>query len=415
MSLRSLSRRARIVRLHKLAAALLVGVAMVPGVTDAQDAAAVSQGQLLPQMPDEVRDNVSRVVILPTAGQSNESITGTYKEETLGLQGGMAKGAGVGSVPIEVGHVPIIFPIPIVREIGMLVGGITGARQRTVQDMRDRMVDDLAKAVDQPLSNMALATDVYWGLRNVTTVQPKLFAQTTPIPKDTDAILFVHLDQVTLNVQEDEVIVATSAIARMQRYSDGTTLYRATAVYEDRDTLKNWARDDYALWRAYGEYARHYIARELSAILYERVAVSHELTPARHKSIKPDKKDDWVGKTRSLTPTLAWDFELIGSSKATDGATIAWDIEIFDDQRPVYQAQQIPGTQHTPTAPLEPCKTYRWSVRPTYSKDGVKRNGAWMRKGIAGTQSNGNSGRAISEAHAYVQDFAVLQVDCKAR
>ena len=397
---------------------LLAGLTLACAESDAQEPLhqeAVSQGQLLPQMPDEIRDTVSRIVILPTAGQSNESITGTYDEETLGLAGGMAKGAGVGTVPVEVGHVPINIPIPIVREIGMLVGGIAGARQRTVQDMRDRMVDDLAKAVDQPLSNIALATDVYWGLRNVATVQPKLFAQTTPIPTDTDAILFVHLDTVTLNVQEDEVIVATSAIARVQKYSDGSTLYRAAAVYEDRDTLKNWARDDYALWRAYGEYARHYIARELTAILYERVAVSHELAPARHESIKPDKKDDWVGKTRSLTPTLAWDFELLGSSDETDGATIAWDMEIFDAQRPVYQAQQIQGTQHTPAVPLEPCKTYRWSVRPTYAKDGVKRNGAWMRKGIAGTPSNGNSGRAISEAHAYVQDFAVLEVDCKAR
>ena len=405
-------------KLRKLAATLLVSVAILPGMAGAQDTlneAAVSQGQLLPQMPDEVRDTVSRIVILPTAGQSGESITGTYDEETLGLQGGMAKGASIGTVPVEVGHVPINIPIPIVREIGMIVGGIAGHRQRTVQDMRDRMVEDLARAVDQPLSNMALATDVYWGLRNVATVQPKLFAQTTPIPKDTDAILFVHLDQVTLNVQEDEVIVATSAIARVQRYSDGTTLYRATAAYEDRDTLKNWARDDYALWRAYGEYARHYIARELTAVLYERVSVSHELMPVRHESIKPIKKDDWVGKTRSLAPTLAWDFKLLGSSKATDEATVAWDIEIFDEQRPVYQAQQIQGTQHTPTVPLEPCKTYRWSVRPTYSKDGVKRNGAWMRRGVAGSQSNGNSGRAISVAHAYVQDFAVLQVDCKAR
>jgi hypothetical protein len=401
--------------LRKFAVVLLLGVAIAAGAQEPLDEAAVSQGQLLPQMPDEVRDTVSRIVILPTAGQSGESITGTYDEETLGLQGGMARGAGIGTVPVEVGHVPINIPIPIVREIGMIVGGIAGHRQRTVQDMRDRMVDDLARAVDQPLSNIALATDVYWGLRNVATVQPKLFAQTTPIPKDTDAILFVHLDQLTLNVQEDEVIVSTAAVARVQRYSDGTTLYRATAQYEDRDTLKNWARDDYALWRAYGEYARHYIARELTAILYERVAVSHELMPAPHESIKPDKKDDWAGKTRSLTPTLAWDFELLGSSAATDGAAIAWDIEIFDEQRPVYQAQQIQGTQHTPAVPLEPCKTYRWSVRPTYTRDGVTRNGTWMRKGVAGAQSNGNSGRAISVAHAYVQDFAVLQVDCKAR
>ena len=376
---------------------------------------AVSQAQPLQQMPDEVRDAVSRIVILPTAGSSNESITGTYDQETLGLAGGMARGAEVGSVPVEVGHVPIRVPIPIVREIGMLVGAVTGARQRTIQDMRDRMVDDLAHAVDQPLSNIALATDVFWGLRETATVEPKLFAQTTPIPEDTDAILYVHLDQVTLNVQEDEVIVSTSAVARVQKYSDGSTLYRATAMYEDRDELKNWAKNDYALWRAYSEYARHYIARELTAILYDRVAVGHKLRPARHESIKPGPTGAWSGTTRQLTPTLAWDFELVGSAEATDGATVAWDLEIYDELRPVYQALKLPATEHTLEVPLEACKTYRWSVRPTYAKGGVTKSGTWMRRKFAGTHGNGNSGRAISQAHAYVQDFAVLEVDCKAR
>lgn len=397
---------------------LLVFVATGCGVVLAQepdDESAGVQALPLPQMPAELRNAVSRVVILPTAGESNESITGTYDEETLGLAGGVAKGAGVGTVPVEVGHVPVNIPIPIIREIGMIVGGIAGARQRTIQDMRDRMVEDLASAVDQPLSNVALATDVYWGLRDVARLEPKLFAETTPIPKDTDAILYVHLDQITLNVQEDEVIVSTSAVARLQRYSDGATMYRATAQYEDRDTLKNWARDDYALWHAYSEYARHYIARELTAILYERVAVRHELAPELHSSIKPSKKDDWAFTTRSLRPTLAWDFKLIGSTEATEGASIAWDLEIYDEERPVYQARQLPGAQHTLDRPLEACRTYRWSVRPTYSKDGATRYGAWMRKNADGMQANGNAGRAISEAHAYVQDFPVLEVHCKAR
>ena len=143
--------------------------------------------------------------------------------------------------------------------------------------------------------------------------------------------------------------------------------------------------------------------------------MNHRLAPARHPSIKPDKKDDWVGETRSLTPTLAWDFELLGSSPDTEGAVIAWDLEIYDEQRPVYEAQHIQETQHAPAVPLEPCKTYRWSVRPTFSRDGVQRNGTWMRRAVTGMHGNGNMGRAISAAHAYVQDFPVLEVSCKAR
>ena len=45
-------------------------------------------------MSDELRNTVSRIVILPVPGESNENITGTYGEQTEGLAGGMAKGAG---------------------------------------------------------------------------------------------------------------------------------------------------------------------------------------------------------------------------------------------------------------------------------------------------------------------------------
>ena len=94
---------------------------------------------------------------------------------------------------------------------------------------------------------------------------------------------------------------------------------------------------------------------------------------------------------------------------------LAWDIEIYDARRPVYSAKRISGLQHTVNAPLEACKTYRWSVRPVYpAKDGT-RNGAWMRAAQAGTQADGLSGREVSVAHAYVQDFPALEVDCKAK
>jgi hypothetical protein len=65
--------------------------------------------------------------------------------------------------------------------------------------------------------------------------------------------------------------------------------------------------------------------------------------------------------------------------------------------------------------PLEACKSYRWSVRPTYVKDGRKFHGSWMRKGAQTAAGNGNVGRAVSVAHAYIQDFASLEVDCRAR
>jgi hypothetical protein len=179
-------------------------------------------------MSSELRDSISRIVILPIAGESGEAITGTYGQETRGLSGGMAKGAEIGQVPVEVGQVPINIPIPILRELGMIVGGLTGAMERRTQDLRDRMTEDLASEVEQPLSNIALATDVFWGLNDIKGVDPKLFAVTTPIPPDTDAILYINLDEVTLNIQKDEAIISTVATARLQNKADGTTLFRTT-------------------------------------------------------------------------------------------------------------------------------------------------------------------------------------------
>lgn len=365
-------------------------------------------------MSEELRATISRIVILPINGDASESVTGTYGKKTLGLAGGVAKGSGVGSIPVEVGHVPVNIPIPLLREIGMIVGGITGSAQRQVQELRDRLTEDLSDTVEQPLTNSALATDVFWELKNVDSLDPRLFAVTTPIPEGTEAILYISIDELTLNVQKREAIITTSATAKLERLSDRSTLYRREVKYEDRDTLKNWLKDDSALWHQYRVFARHYIGREISAELYERVAQPAVLAPVATDSIKSVKKNDWQGRTESLTPTLAWQFELPdAAASAVAGADVLWDIEIYDSIRPVYSAKQVPGLQHTVTVPLAACKTYRWTVRPSYHREGGRRNGWWMRATSPTSGNNGNVGRAVSEAHAYIQDFASLEIKCR--
>lgn len=386
----------------------------VPGAIGVLAAAVLASVAWAAPMSEELRADISKIVILPTAGASQESVTGTYRKETTGLLGGIEKGSGIGSVPVEVGHVPVNIPIPILREIGMIAGGITGKVQRDIQEFRDRLTDDLSDAVEQPLTNTALATDVFWGIRNVASVDPKLFAVTTPIPEGTDAILYISLDEITLNVQGREAIITTAATARLERLSDRATLYRIGVKYEDRDELDKWIDDDYLLWQQYRVFARHYLAREISAELYERIVVSRELTPVETDSVRPAKKNDWEGKSESLTPTLAWAFALPADTPSlADGADILWDIEIYNSFRPVYSAQQVAGTQHTVTTPLEACGKYRWTVRPTYHKEGVRKNGRWMRATSEAGADNGNIGRVVSEAHAYIQDFASFEIKCR--
>jgi len=383
-----------------------------PQETGAESVAAVPP--LATPMSEKLRSEVTKIVILPIAGNTEESVTGTYRKQTPGMMGGIEKGSGMGSIPVEVGHVPINIPIPILREIGMIAGGITGKVQRDIQEFRDRLTDDLSDAVEQPLTNAALATDVYWGLRNVSSVDPKLFAVTTPIPEGTDAILYINLDELTLNVQGKEAIITTAATARLERLSDRATLYRKQVKYEDRDKLDSWIDDDYLLWQQYRIFARHYIARELSAELYERVVVKRKLTPTGSDTVRLIKKNNWHGKSESLTPTLVWAFELSDDTASlVEGADILWDIEIYDSHRPVYSAKQVAGTEHTVTAPLQACGMLRWTVRPTYYKEGVRKNGRWMRANSEAGTGNGNVGRDVSEAHAYIQDFAALEIKCR--
>jgi len=403
---------------------VILGAALFPGsvLSNDEDVQPATAGkESATHMSEELRASVSKIVILASAGASSENVTGSYNKETPGLLGGMADGSQIGTIPVEVGPVPVGIPIPILREIGMIFGAISGGAKAEIQEFRDKMTDDLREAVDQPLTNDSLANDVFWGLKNVSTLEPKIYALTTPVPEDTEAILYVSLTGLVINVQEDEAIIEIAATARLERRSDNSTIYRKEVTYQDRDTLSNWTDNDTQLWREYRNFARHYLGREMSAELFERVALNDELVPKKTDSLKPVKKDKWRANTKVRNPTLAWDFKIIdaensaGWEKQIDSATITWDLEVYDRQRPVYSATQISGTSHSIGTQLEACQSYYWTVRPSFLVDGVRRNGEWMRLASVGASGNGNIGRKISEAHAYLQDFATFEVDCRAR
>jgi hypothetical protein len=191
--------------------------------------------------------------------------------------------------------------------------------------------------------------------------------------------------------------------------------------YQDRDTLSNWTKNDSAAWKNYANFARHYIGQEISAEVFDRVDIPHELTPGKSNTISPVKKNVWQGVTKSTTPTFAWAFSLTGDGAAYPWAdkitadNISYDIEIYDLYRPVYAQQDIRSQEHTPEVPLPDCGQFRWTVRPVYHVDGAVYYGAWMRRSTPGTPGNGNVGRAASEVPAYLQDFAVVDVKCGRR
>ncbi len=372
-------------------------------------------------MSEAFRSGLHKVVVLPTSSPGSGAVTGSYSRDTAGLIGGANKGREFGRIGTEVGGIPIYYPIPILTIPGMIFGGLTGGAKRSLQDFRDALTEDLAASASVPLTNDALASDVFWSIRNVRTLDAKVLALDKSVPAGTDAVLYVSLSEVGINIDEDVAVITTVAEATLQRTSDGFHLFEEHIEYSDSDTLSNWTKDDKAAWHAYANYARHFIGREISAQIFERVELNHELFPVPSEGIKPVKKDPWRGVTKLTAPSLAWEFSLAGGNsygawgEEISASNVSFDVEVYDTNQLVYSAKGIESKNHTLELELEPCRTYFWSVRPNYPQGVGVKFGDWMRNSADGKVARGNVGRAASEAAAYIQDFAVLEVKCGRR
>ena len=395
------------------------GVPESPSSTEEKPAEEETSGSGA-HMSEALRSAINKVVIVPGDGPADQAVTGSYKKGTAGLYGGMAAGQQAGTIiSKDVGVVSVSIPIPILTYPGMIIGGVAGATQKEIQEFRDTLTKDLAKASSLPLANEKIASDVYSGVRKLPNLEPKLFAPTTPIPDDTDAIVYVSIQDVMIDVQGNEAIITTTAKATVHRRSDETDVYAMTIQYQDRDRLSRWTDNENALWRDYASFARHYIGREISAEVFYAVSLKHTLLPVKSDTVKLAKKNAWKGSSKSLSPTLAWELTLFGGDSygawadEIDESDIYYDVEIYDLHRPVYSRQQVQDPRHTVTVELDACQSYRWSVRASYHVDGDIKYGEWMRSDTA--TGNGNVGKKASKAPAYIQDFAVLDIKCSAK
>lgn len=374
-------------------------------------------------MPEALRSEIKSVVVVAGDVPTNREITGTYEDVTPGFYGGVSDGSRVGTVSRQIGGVNVSFPIPILTFPGAVIGGITGKAKRELQEFRDAMAEDLARANSQPLTNDGLALDVYRNLQGLPELESKLFAPTVPVPEDTNAVLYTSINDITIAVDDDEAILTASAKLTLRRLSDEKNVYVRVIEYQDRDNLSNWTANDNALWHDFANFARHYLGREISAEAFDRIELRHELRPKATDTLKPVKKNDWQATSRSPSPTLAWELTLLGGNDygawadAITEADIDYDVEVYDNQRLVYSQKKVPDPVHTLGMPLEACKTYRWSVRPSYRIGDDVRYGEWMRSVSASDEKTGLSimGRQASAAPAYTQDFAMLGIGCSRR
>ena len=377
-------------------------------------------GLVSTHMAEDIRAPIRSVIIVAGAGPTEKSITGTYDDITPGLLGGASEGANMGNQSVQLGGISINLPISILTIPGAVYGGLSGQAKRDAQELRDAMTEDLAQAENRSLNNDGLAQDVFWGLQKVPDLDSKALSATTPIPDDADTVAYVRVVNVTIDLDGDDAVLTTSAEVTLVRHSDQAKLYKRLIQYQDRDTLAEWTENNNALWRDYANFAGHYLGREISAEMFETINLKHELLPVETDTIDLKKKDVWQGSSKSATPTFAWELKLSEDNShgswagAIDESDIYYDIEIYDSHRLVYAQKQIPDAHFTVAGGIPDCKTYRWSVRPSYHVDDDIKYGQWMssRSLAETTSTNGVFGRKASEAPAYIQDFASLKIAC---
>ncbi|MBT8099453.1 MAG: hypothetical protein KJO82_06865, partial [Gammaproteobacteria bacterium] len=221
--------------LLRLSAMIIAASGVYATASEAADEETTSEATPT-HMPAEIRSTIDKLVIIAGPTPEQQDITGSYEKVTPGLLGGMSEGSRLGTLSKEIGGVNVNFPVPILTLPGAIAGGISGKAQRDIQEFRDALTEDLAKAANQTLSNDGLALDIY---RDLQRVEPKLdshlFASTTPIDDATDAVLYAGITGVSFDIQEDDAILTTIAEATLRNASDGSDLYKKTFHYQDRD------------------------------------------------------------------------------------------------------------------------------------------------------------------------------------
>jgi len=378
-----------------------------------------------PHLTEATRASIESVAIVPHTQQAEQLLFGSYNKPTVTIADGARGGAFVSMVVVEgimqseVGRlIPVSALIPELMLPGALIGGIIGFTAEEIQKARDALTDALIDSASKPLANMAFANDAFSTLRHVQSLDVTVIAPTTLLPKKADAVLLVRLVEILVHVEDESAEVTTYVEATLRRASSGTVLWHQIYAYKDKDRLGDWAQSDAALWRNYINFARHYIARRIAEDLFERNELRHDLHPIPNGTVKRVANDNWRVKSKNLSPTLSWTLDLKGSgSSGSWAASVSendtlYDLEIYDRQRLVYSARQLPEAHHEISEPLDACKAYWWTVRPSYIVGGRVRQGEWMRFYTRLDLQDGRIGDNASQLPAFLGGFAELKTRC---
>ncbi len=348
-------------------------------------------------MSEELRASINTVVIKPSDKKPALHVDGDFRKETPEVGEGAAQGAGAGVAvtgqmiaedPRTLIIAPIILPVAVI--VGTITGAAAAKIQQEVQEFRDELTSDITESSNRPLPAEVLAESLRSRLQNLSDIDVAIDTDEGTIGAKVDAVLQVAVTSLTIMVEKADATMITNVHVMLRSTDDKQVLYRRMLSFAQKDSLSNWAKNDYAMWAGYLDSAKRNISREISADIFERILLRHVLRPVETESVAGISYEDWNGKTRTTTPTLAWELFLLGGdpygewTEQIDAGNTFYDLEIYDGARLAYAAEGIPEPRHEVRDTLEKCKTYSWSVRPIYKLDGKSRAGEWMRYSSSG-------------------------------
>ena len=368
-------------------------------------------------MPERIRSIISSVAVRPGETPPELYVGGDYGEEIdTGAYASAGAGAGAEFTGDMIAEDPrALILVPIVLPFAMITGAIAGAAgakiEQQIRRYRDGLTNEMLDESNPVLPSVVLAADLE---RFIDAVQDIEVVDSD----EADATLTITLTEIAVELDGKEAEMSATAHLTVKMSGDNQALYARSVTYRDRDTLRNWARHDNALWKEFTVNARRYLAREAAAQLFETITTRHVLRPTRNDSYRMKTAGPaWSGDVRTDTPTLSWDFVLLGGDDF-DGTDIAetparFDLEIYDGSRLVYAAEDHEGNRHEVAEPLPRCKRLRWSVRPILRVDGKQRAGEWMWRASAAERAYGYQGATFGDGtREYLDGFAELKTRC---
>jgi len=310
--------------------------------------------------------------------------------------------------------VPIILPIAIV--LGTVGGAAAAKVQQEIQEFRDDLTEELSEESNPPLGVDILGEALRARLANSHDIAAFLIDAEKTVPENVDAIVDIRVNDLTIMVEGRHAIMTTTATAELRLTESDRVAYQKTFVYADKESLGDWVKDENALWTDYIDRARQHFTRAISNDFFEGVLLRHVLRPTNNvDDNRNSAKAVWGTSVETATPLLSWELILLGDdaygawSEKIDATSATYELEVFNDGRLVYSANDIPATNHAIETPLDGCSTYSWSVRPHYQIDGRTRTGEWMNY----DPRAGRSYRSEKyETPGFWKNFAKFEIRC---